>query len=55
LGEELLIPSAMLRNGGDMFLDSVTLEELSKKLNITITPVNNDGYEFVSAVLGEKE
>ena len=52
LGDELLIPSVMLRDGGDMFLDSVTLEELSNRLNIKITPVNNDGYEFVDAVLG---
>lgn len=55
LGEELLIPSVMLRDGGDMFLDSVTLDELSQKLNIKITPVSNDGYELLSAVLGEKE
>lgn len=55
LGEELLIPSVMLRDGGDMFLDSVTLEELSRRLNIKITPVDNDGYELLSAVLGEKE
>ena len=55
LGDELLIPAVMLRDGGDMFLDSVTLEELSQKLNIKITPVNNDGYELLSAVLGEKE
>lgn len=52
LGEELLIPSVMLRAEGDMFLDSVTVDELSKRLNIKITPVNNDGYELVNAILG---
>ena len=55
LGEELLIPSAMLRDGGDMFLDSITLDELSKKLNIKITPVANDGYEFLDKILGVVE
>jgi len=55
LGEELLIPSVMLRDGGDMFLDSITLDELSQNLNIKITPVNNDGYELLGAVLGVKE
>ncbi|MBE6750152.1 MAG: DUF512 domain-containing protein [Ruminococcaceae bacterium] len=55
LGEELLIPAVMLRDGGDMFLDSVTLEELSEKLNIKITPVANDGYELIDAILGIKE
>lgn len=52
LGEELLIPAVMLRDGGDMFLDSVTPDELSAALNIPITPVENDGYELVSCILG---
>lgn len=52
LGEELLIPSVMLRAEGDMFLDSVTVDELSNRLNVKITPVNNDGYELVNAILG---
>ena len=55
LGEELLIPSVMLRAEGDMFLDSVTVDELSKRLGVKITPVNNDGYELVDAILGIKE
>ncbi len=54
LGEEMLIPAVMLRNEKDMFLDSITLEELSKKLNVTIHPVENDGYEFISSILGEE-
>lgn len=54
LGEELLIPSVMLRAEGDMFLDSVTVDELSGRLGIKITPVNNDGYELVDAILGIK-
>lgn len=53
LGEELLIPSVMLRQEGDMFLDSVTVRELSERLNVKITPVGNDGYELVGAILGE--
>ena len=55
LGEELLIPSVMLRDGGDMFLDSITLEELSRKLNIKITPVDNDGFQMLDRILGIKE
>lgn len=54
LGDELLLPSVMLRDGGDMFLDSVTLEELSQKLDIKITPVNNNGYELIRKILGEE-
>ena len=54
LGDELLIPSVMLRSEGDMFLDSITLESLSESLNVKITPVDNDGYELISRIIGEE-
>ncbi len=53
LGDTLLIPSSMLRSEGDMFLDSITVEELSQKLNITIKPIDNDGYALVDAILAD--
>ena len=52
LGDELLIPAVMLREGRDTFLDSVTIEELSQKLGVKITAVENDGYDFVDKILG---
>ena len=52
LGEELLIPSSMLRSEGDMFLDSITLDELSEKLKVKVTPVSNSGYELIDRILG---
>ena len=52
LGSELLIPSAMLRKERDMFLDSITVEELSEKLNVKITVVDCDGYSLTDAILG---
>ncbi len=55
LGEELLIPAVMLRDGGDVFLDSITLDELSEKLSVKITPVLNDGYDFLDKILGVVE
>jgi len=55
LGDELLIPAVMLRDGGDMFLDSITLEDLSEKLGIKITPVENDGFVFIDKLLGVEE
>jgi putative radical SAM enzyme (TIGR03279 family) len=54
LGEELLIPSAALRREGDMFLDDVTVEQMSKSLRIKVTPVPNDGGEFFKALIGKK-
>lgn len=53
-GEEILIPRVMLRDEGDMFLDSITVDELSERLGVPITAVDNDGWEFIDAVLGIK-
>lgn len=50
LGEALFIPSSMLRAEGDMFLDSIMVEELSQKLKIKIIPIDNDGYALVNAI-----
>ena len=50
----ILIPSVMLRDGEDIFLDDITLEAAEHELNTQIIPVNNDGYDFVEAVLGEE-
>lgn len=54
LGEELLLPSAALRREGELFLDGVTIDELSKKLKTKIVPVPNNGLEFIKAVLGRQ-
>jgi putative radical SAM enzyme (TIGR03279 family) len=51
LGSRLLISSNMLRHGGDMFLDDITLEEASKALGVPIIPVPNDGAELLRAFL----
>lgn len=52
LGDELLIPAVSLRRERDMFLDNMTVEELSEKLNVKITAVENDGYELLDKILG---
>ncbi|HCH28119.1 MAG TPA: radical SAM protein [Ruminococcaceae bacterium] len=50
-GRQLIIPSSMLRSEGDMFLDSVTVSELSQKLGAEIVAVDCDGYSLVEAIL----
>ncbi|MBE7015641.1 MAG: DUF512 domain-containing protein [Ruminococcaceae bacterium] len=50
--DEIFIPDCMLRDGEDIFLDNVTLDELCEKLNSKITPVSNDGYVFIEKILG---
>lgn len=54
LGEELLISSSMLRFENDLFLDSVHIDDVSKKLSVKVTPVNTDGAALLGAVLGEQ-
>ncbi|MEG1557898.1 MAG: DUF512 domain-containing protein [Oscillospiraceae bacterium] len=49
--ERLLIPANMLRREGDMFLDSITIEELGKTLNKRIRVVS-DGADLIDAILG---
>lgn len=51
LGERLLVPCVMLRADGDMFLDSMTLEELSEKLDVEIIPTDSSGVDFISKIL----
>ncbi len=50
----IAIPSVMLRDGEDIFLDDVTLEEAKKILKTPIVAVDNDGYDFVEKILDEE-
>ena len=51
LGEELLISSAMLRHNDTVFLDDMTVAELSNQLGVLVTVVPNDGYALLEALL----
>ena len=52
LGEELLIPAVMLRHEQDMFLDDVTVEELSAGLKVPIRIIGEDGADLLDGALG---
>lgn len=54
IGEEIFIPSSMLRAGEDVFLDNMTLDELEKELQTKIIPIDNDGYEFIERITGKE-
>lgn len=51
LGEKLLIPRVSLRNEGDIFLDDVSLGELSHFLKTDVYPVENDGYKLLEMMI----
>lgn len=52
IGDELIIPSVMLRHERDMFLDSMTIEELEKALNTKVRITDNDAWSLIDAVKG---
>ncbi len=53
LCDELLIPENALRQGEDVFLCGMTVDQLSDSLGVKIRPVCSDGYELCEALLGE--
>ncbi len=54
LGDELLITVNMLRNGEDVFLDDVTVEDVEKSLGVHVRVVGTGGEELLAAFLGEE-
>lgn len=51
LGERLIVSKSMLRDSTDVLLDDITIEEISEKINVPVFPIENDGYEFLDAIL----
>ncbi len=51
LGERLLLPCNMLRDGEEVFLDDVSLTELKESLQVDIDVVKSSGQDFVDAIL----
>lgn len=52
LGNRVLLPQNTLRHGETVFLDDMTLEELSQGLGVPVVPVNQDGFDLFEAVFG---
>lgn len=51
LGGKLFISESMLKNDEDIFLDDMSLSELSSILNIKIVPVKNSGEAFINSLI----
>ncbi len=52
LGEYLILTSNMLKDDEDVFLDDVTLDEVSNKLNTKIVVNSSGGKGIIKAILG---
>ncbi len=51
LGEKLFIPKVTLKADEPIFLDDMTLTELSEKLGVEVVPTDSTGNDFVSKLL----
>lgn len=52
LGERLIVPSVMLREFKDVFLDDMRMSELADKLGVPVQAIPPGGYDFVRCLLG---
>ncbi len=52
LGDALLLPAAVLRSEGDLFLDGKTVPEVERALGVSIRLCENDGADLAAAILG---
>ncbi len=53
LGEELILPAAVLRAEGDLFLDDKTPADVEAALGVPVRFTPNDGYALAAAILGQ--
>ena len=53
--DEILITESMLREGEDIFLDDMTLEQAQESLGIRIIPVPDDGADLLYALRGTED
>ena len=51
LGERVYITNRMLRDGGNVFLDDVTLRDAESALGVPVTPIDNGGEELLKVFL----
>lgn len=50
LGERILISENMLRDGGDVFLDNMTPEQVEQELGVPLVPVRIDGGDLLDRI-----
>jgi putative radical SAM enzyme (TIGR03279 family) len=53
LGKKLILPAVMLRADGDLFLDNMRPAELEWALDVEITFAENNGEDFIRAILSD--
>ncbi|MDF2542001.1 MAG: hypothetical protein K0S47_1719 [Herbinix sp.] len=51
LGDQLLLPEVLLRNGESVLLDDVTVEDMENALQTTIRIVQSEGKSFIDSII----
>ena len=51
LGKHVYITNRMLRDGGGIFLDDITLDEVASELGVPVIPIENDGGVLLDAMM----
>ena len=51
LGEELFLPSNVLKADEDIFLDDISLKELSDSLQVPVNIIQSEGEDFVNKII----
>jgi NifB/MoaA-like Fe-S oxidoreductase len=51
LGESLLLPDVLLRNGETVLLDDVTVDDMENALQTKIRIVQSDGKSFIDSII----
>ena len=55
LGRRIIIPANMLRHGGNVFLDDVTIEQIEQALDRPVICSETDGYSMADTIFAQKE
>ena len=53
LGEAILLPCNMLRDGEEVFLDDITLTDVKETLQVKVNVVKSSGQDLVNAILND--
>ncbi len=55
LGDKVIIPDTALRDGEEVFLDNMTVQQLSEAIGVPVVSSRADGYELLETFLGKGE
>ena len=50
LGDGVLLPDVMLKDGGRMFLDNMSIEDISSSLQVPVIPVENSPWGILDGL-----